>query len=78
MPQTSTIDVPSLATQVHRLVASFARVRDKKAVEKGRKTLPVQYDDADYIYLEVELPEHGDLQGDISIWSGRAVIRISR
>ena len=55
----------------------FVRIRDQVGVAAGSESLPVPSDD-DYLYLEVEVPGHDDLEVDISIWDGRAVIRIGR
>ncbi len=78
MPSTTTIGGSVLTRQVRRLSEEFARIREQEPVAEGREVVPVQYDDDDYVYFEVNIPGRADLEVDIAISFGRAVIRVRR
>jgi HSP20 family molecular chaperone IbpA len=77
MPHITSVGRSTLARQIRQLSASFAQLRDSEGVAAGSEFPPKPADD-DYLYLEVEVPGHDDLEVDISIWDGRAVIRVGR
>jgi HSP20 family molecular chaperone IbpA len=77
MSQATSTGGSVLTRQIRQLSAHFARIRDQAGAADGSGFTAVHPDD-DYLYLEVEISGQDDLEVDISIWDGRAVIRIGR
>jgi hypothetical protein len=61
-----------------RLADHLARVRDG-AEAPGAVTAPVQqWEDAENIYLEVDLPEPQRLDADLCVQGGKLFVRVAR
>jgi hypothetical protein len=78
MPELISTDRPTLTRQLRRMALELARLRDAEVLPDGADSPPSRWEDEDYIYLEVELSAGADLEADISLWAGRALIRIAR
>ncbi|WP_148592482.1 hypothetical protein [Aquisphaera giovannonii] len=78
MARRTFFDVPSLEKQMLRLAQSIALIRDRDWVALGEQVSPVQYEDEEFTYIEVELPGQESLECDICLCGGRTVIRFAR
>jgi hypothetical protein len=78
MSMATLINRSLLTRHLDRLVDELTRVRDGKIPSGRTDPPPLRWEDDDYIYLEVNLSDCSDLDADISVWAGRAVIRLGR
>ncbi len=54
------------------------RVRGGKAPPRPRDLSVLRWEDDDYVYLEIDFPGCPELEADISVGAGRAVVRVVR
>lgn len=72
------ISLPILTEHIRRLVNGLSTIRECQPRNGAADPPSWRWDDDDYIYLEVALEVVPDVDADISITQGRAVIRIGR
>jgi hypothetical protein len=60
------------------MVNELNRVRSGKAPRRQRDLPVLRWEDDDYIYLEIDFSGSPQLEADISVGAGRAVVRVVR